>query len=189
MYDKDIRRALHLKSLKKYHEDPNSCVWDEVNICDKVSRIDIMILSDSLCGIEIKSDRDTLQRLSRQITFYGFIFQKMKIVCTDKFLEEISRLVPEWWGIEKAEETETGITFQVVREEKTNPNSMPHYAVNLLWRTEIVSILEDIGKSKGFKSKAKGVLVHKLINEVGPIKARELAVHRLKKRERTVFKE
>ena len=43
-------------------------------------RIDVAVLNGEMCGYEIKSDRDTLERLPFQIEIYSKEFDKLTLV-------------------------------------------------------------------------------------------------------------
>ncbi|MBQ1285987.1 MAG: sce7726 family protein, partial [Lachnospiraceae bacterium] len=75
LYDKDIREPL-FDYLEEY--------YGKIRILEEKrtgrSRADIvMVLPEKLCGIEIKSDADSYQRLSRQVKDYDMYFD-MNIV-------------------------------------------------------------------------------------------------------------
>jgi hypothetical protein len=65
--DFDIRLALHAKRLRRLKTHPNTLVIDELGLAHAKSRIDVAVINGCIHGYEIKSDKDTLDRLSKQI--------------------------------------------------------------------------------------------------------------------------
>ena len=53
---------------------------------------------------------------------------------------------PDWCGVIKAEQgPRGGIRFGVVRNARTNPDIDPVMVAHLLWRTEVMELLSQIG--------------------------------------------
>jgi len=100
LYDKDIR-------------DPLFDFLDEIFGKNRIieekqigkSRADVMmILPESIWGIEIKSDADTYARLERQIKDYNRFFDYNMVVVGASHGKSIADHVPEYWGIITVEE-------------------------------------------------------------------------------------
>ena len=69
------------------------------------SRADIvMVTEQGLYGIEIKSDADTYERLSRQVKDYDRFFDYNYVVVGTSHAGHIKEHVPEYWGIISVEE-------------------------------------------------------------------------------------
>ncbi|MFX4263573.1 sce7726 family protein [Pelotomaculum propionicicum] len=97
--DCDIRTALKDK-LQKEYAGTHTIIVDELPICWGDTRIDIAIVNCSLIGYEIKSDRDTLDRLPRQAELYNKIFDSITLVCSQRLIAKAKDKIPEWWGIQ-----------------------------------------------------------------------------------------
>lgn len=94
-------RELLLEDLhSQYKDDPNTRIVNELGIDFGSSRVDVAVINGNIHGYEIKSDLDTLERLPRQMTYYNKLFQRMTIVSSRKFYNDIRELVPKWWGIQ-----------------------------------------------------------------------------------------
>ena len=79
VFDRDIRKAL-LESLRSEHaEDPSTLILQELAVCDGSARVDVAVLNGSLAGFEIKSERDSLNRLESQIENYARCFDSLTI--------------------------------------------------------------------------------------------------------------
>lgn len=64
LYDYDIRVSLK-ETLANEHKGTDTIIVDELPICWGDARIDLAVINGRINGYEIKSDRDTLDRLVR----------------------------------------------------------------------------------------------------------------------------
>ena len=155
----DIRNYLHSKVLKEHEDMKDAKIIDELKLCQGDAIIDIAVFNGSINGYEIKSDSDTLERLPKQIEIYNKVFNKMTIVTGDKYIDNIFRIVPEWWGIIKVINGSSKIdNFVVVRENKENQHIDSIALIQLLWKDEILELLELFNIKSGVKGKSKKVL-------------------------------
>ena len=144
--DADIRVALHAKRLARLKENPNTLVIDELGLAHARSRIDIAVINGCIHGYEIKSEKDTLDRLGLQISIYRTTLQKLTIVAAPKHLKEIKRRVPKWCGLISADMGSRGsIGFDVERNAVMNPDVEPFMLAHLLWRDEVADLLKESG--------------------------------------------
>ncbi|HEX8363503.1 MAG TPA: sce7726 family protein, partial [Longimicrobium sp.] len=120
MRDHDIRQALHASELNAHREEPDTLVLDELGICQGDFRVDIAVVNGSLHGIEIKSDRDTLNRLPLQAEAYSRVFDTMCIVAGSTHISRIAAMVPDWWTLRVAVGGPGGVTFKDVRHGANN---------------------------------------------------------------------
>ena len=82
--DLDIRIALHAKRLRHLKARPDTLVIDELGLAHARSRIDVAVINGCIHGYEIKSAKDTLDRLDAQIDIYRQTLQKLTIVAAPK---------------------------------------------------------------------------------------------------------
>lgn len=144
--DQDIRSALHAKRFRRLKRAPHTLVIDELGLAHARSRIDVAVINGCVHGYEIKSDRDTLDRLSAQIDVYRRTLQKLTIVAAPKHVPKVTMLVPEWCGVIAVEQgLRGGIDFHTVRNAAANPDLEPVMMAHLLWRDEVVDLLLGIG--------------------------------------------
>jgi hypothetical protein len=135
--DSEIRSALRIKLEFLHIREPETAIIDELSLCQGNARVDIAVVNGTFSGYEIKSDRDTLIRLPRQLAIYELCFDLMTIVVGEKHFSECLTSVPEWWGIWEAKETEHGIIFSARRGPKHNARISPEQVVQLLWKNEL----------------------------------------------------
>jgi len=162
MKDIDIRQILLSDLDQKYRSDPDTVIIEELGLCQGISRVDIAVVNGSIHGFEIKSDQDTLKRLPGQVEIYSRSLDEVTLVVGSKHLKEAMNLVPKWWGIITAKETEETTNLSMRRKRKPNPSPDPFAFVQLLWREEVLQALEERGLHSGLASKPRTVLWNKL---------------------------
>lgn len=150
--DKEIRQKLNEQLIQSYGNDPDTLIVHELSVCQGEARIDIALINGAMHGYEIKSHRDTLKRLNKQIEVYNRIFDAITIVIGDTHYDEVVRTVPHWWGIKTVESTRSGQTVIVdVREAEQNPFVDAFSLAQFLWRSELMELLDLYGADKETK--------------------------------------
>ena len=95
-FEKEIKKAVlnHLLSKGKINND--TIVINELTIDSFARRVDLAILVDGkIIAYEIKSDADSLYRLSVQLEKYKQYFDKIIVVTTIKHIENILTMTPK----------------------------------------------------------------------------------------------
>ena len=139
LHDRDIREPLF-----EYLEQE----FGRIRIIEEKqmgrSRADIvMIGADGICGIEIKSDADTYERLQRQTGDYDRYYDFNIAAVGTSHAMHIEEHVPAWWGIITVEETEQGPDFYFLRRPLPNPEKqLCKRQIGMLWRRELNHLLE-----------------------------------------------
>lgn len=130
------------------------------------SRADIvMVLSDALVGIEIKSDADTYARLAGQVKDYDQYFDYNYVVVGSSHGLHIEEHVPQWWGIITVEEMNGKPDFYVLRECSPNPKRKMDKKIKLLWRTELAHI-QAVNMLPAYKEKSKDFVRKRIVESV-----------------------
>ncbi|MEF2482382.1 sce7726 family protein [Vibrio mimicus] len=159
MNDIDVRVAVHKKLLKHHHQDTSTLIVDEMGICVGACRVDIAVLNGSLHGYELKSEKDTLERLPNQVKFYSSVMDKATLVVSECHLSEAKLLIPDWWGIKVVSKGKRGAIYIThERTEKRNQHVDSLSLAQLLWKEECLSLLDKWGKLKGNKTKPRHLL-------------------------------
>ncbi|HVM33555.1 MAG TPA: sce7726 family protein, partial [bacterium] len=125
-------------------------------------RIDVAAVNGALNGYEIKSDRDSLQRLFGQINLYGKVLDYAVLVVGERHIVEAVGIVPEWWGIFKIIPDAKTPSFDVLRPGKKNIDQDPRSLVELIWRDEALELLEKRNAIRGFRDKPRPVIWDKV---------------------------
>jgi hypothetical protein len=144
--DADIRSALHAKRLKRAKSQPDTLVIDELGLAHARSRIDVAVINGCIHGYEIKSAKDNLDRFAIQMDIYRQTLQKLTFVAAPKHVAGIISHAPEWCGVIAAEQgPRGGINFQLLRNAVANPEVDPFMMAHLLWRDEVIELLDQAG--------------------------------------------
>jgi len=155
MNDFKIRTAIKEQEFRAHYLNPDTRIVDELSICHGMAIADIAVINGSLQGYEIKSDQDTLNRLPNQIESYNKVFDFINIVVSKKFSTKIEHHIPEWWGILKVEEIDEHIFINEYRKPTLNSSICPYSLLQLLWKEELILMIEEFGFPKSLKHKPK----------------------------------
>jgi hypothetical protein len=144
--DATIRAALHRQRLNHFRAQPKTLVIDELGLAHARSRVDVAVINGCIHGYEIKSAKDSLNRLPSQIDVYRAALQKVTIVAASRHLDGVLVSVPSWCGvIEAVEGPNGGLRLRSVRPARMNPDLNPTTLAQLLWRPEVHSLLCRLG--------------------------------------------
>ena len=156
--DPAIRAALLTKLREELNEDPEAVVIEELGLCRGQVRLDIAVVNGLLHGYEIKSDRDSLYRLRKQVEIYSKVLDRATLVVGDRFLTAASDAVPSWWGLLHAQVMFDQVRLRTVRCSQRNPQRDPRYSVEMLWSNHAIEILEQRGAARGVRRKPRRVI-------------------------------
>lgn len=160
MRDADVRRILrdHLQATQIVGHDAR--LVEELGLCKGSIRADIAVVNGILKGYEIKSEKDTIARLKTQASVYSQVFDTVTLVVAERHLNKAMRLVPDWWGIEVAslEKSSATVKLEPLRNEQLNSEVDACKLVQLLWRDEVLSILQNTGAAPALSSKPRAYL-------------------------------
>ncbi len=166
MNDVHIRAALKIELLFQHKDAPETVIIEELGVDHGASRIDLAVVNGELHGFELKSDRDTLRRLSEQAKAYAGVFDRVTLVLGERHLRRAIEVVPDWWGIRVAREESGGLSFCDLKLPVNNPSPDPMCVVGLLWREEALGFLEELGVARGMYSKSRAEIYLKLVERV-----------------------
>jgi hypothetical protein len=155
MRDRDIRLALHELLRAEHRDDQDTLVLDELGLCQGAVRADVAVVNGSLAGFEIKSDRDTLERLPRQAEIYGRVFDYVTLIVGKKHATGISKKIPSFWGIVVVSSGAAGLSLKTRRAARRNKKVDPHAVARLLWRDEALKVLGRHELDRGLRSKPR----------------------------------
>ncbi|MEX1000185.1 MAG: sce7726 family protein [Thermodesulfobacteriota bacterium] len=153
--------------LIRYSKSTNTMILEELGLEHGLARIDIALINGSIHGYEIKSDKDTLERLPHQQKIYNSILDRVTIIVGFRHAYEVIKEVPDWWGIKLAEMgPRGGIKFHNFRKANKNPSINKLSVARLLWKQEALDLLDEVSSSKGFLSKSKTLIYQELCNRI-----------------------
>ncbi len=163
MRDLEVREALINRLFTAECGAEGGLLLRELGLCRGRVRADVAVVNGCLKGFEIKSELDTLVRLKDQAEIYSRIFDTATLVLAAKHLDAAESMVPFWWGIEIAElDLDLTVRFHRFRKEQPNPSVDPHAIVQLLWRDELLSIINKPSALKCLSREPKKVICEHL---------------------------
>lgn len=140
--DKEIRTALKLK-LQSQPSKPKAII-EELQVCNGNAIADVVALYNEAHCYEIKGRNDKVERIATQGRYYDSSFRRITLVTTENHLSKALLISPEYWGIVVATENNSDtISFRHERGAKVNPNFCKERALLTLWKSEMLSILNE----------------------------------------------
>lgn len=183
MRDKDVRRALHGKVLADHRDDPSTLVLDELGLWYGHARVDVAVVNGCIHGFEIKSERDTLERLPDQARIYSRVLDRVTLVVGASHADKARGIVPDWWGLKVATAGRRGaVHFHEDRGPGDNPQQDPVALAMMLWCEELTAALTLAGAARGFVGKKRRVQAERLAAVLAPEALRKVVCDALKAR-------
>lgn len=162
MRDIDVRTALRSQLQREHEGDTDTRIVEEMGIWHGSVRVDVAVINGELAGYELKSARDTLQRLPAQARLYSEVFDRVHLVSAEKHLKHATAELPEWWGLIVAHQREQGLELELLRPGRRNPTVEPIQVARLLWRDEALAILLRCDAIKGVRSATRDRVAERL---------------------------
>lgn len=153
---------------------------DEFWVPRSHERADMAVIGRLLTGFEIKTERDTLRRLPRQIGAYGRVFDRCTVVVAAKHSDAAIDMLPEWWGIVQVS-VNGSVTFAEMRKARPNRAVDPETLVRLLWRDEVAQALTELGAQPAPRA-TRSVLWRELLHLADLHQLRAVVRHALARR-------
>ncbi len=184
MKDHVIRRAFHQKVLKAAYPSQDAFIIDELGLRNGQVRADIAVVDGKMIGYEIKSQNDTLNRLPNQIIAYNEVFDNVYIITASNHLTKVIEAIPQWWGIYVISGSDDiTCSFTLRRPAKTNKFRNCLGLAQLLWKNEVLEILNDRMKCKLNNTVSKEELYDLLSGTCASSNLSKLVMNCLKTRE------
>lgn len=180
---KDVDIRVHFqKWLEAQHPEPDTRILHEMKVKAPSARIDIALINGSISGYEIKSDVDTLARLERQAKAFGYVFDNICLVVTDRFAKVAEGSVPDWWGIIHCRPTEERLEFCYLRTPGRNTSAEIGAQIAALSRAECLEILLRTNLADGVRGATKPVIRQALQDRLAPAMLKTEVREALKRR-------
>jgi hypothetical protein len=162
MRDRDVRASVWRWLERAHAGDPDTLMLDELGILNGATRIDIAVINGQIEGFELKSERDTLERLPAQRDLYNKVLDRISLVVAENHREAAEAIIPDWWGLAIASSGRDGVEVTRERPPEMNPGLDAATLASLLWRDEALAVLERYGAARGVKSKPREALYERL---------------------------
>lgn len=183
LYDKDMREVLF-----SYFEETTNHIRFLEEVTMGKSRADaIMVSENEMVGFELKSDKDSLIRLKRQVPDYDRFFDRNYLVTGEHFVTKAHEVLPPHWGIIKIWENEEGtLCINEERQALNNPAKTLRRQLDFLWRKELIYIMKEY-KLGGVSAKSKKVLREVMFEKLDEETLKKSAMWQLMEREYPVI--
>lgn len=182
LFDADIRILLFDYLDFKY---PKVRTFEEKIMGHSRSDI-VMILPDTISGIEIKSDADSYSRLSTQVKDYDKYFDMNFIVVGESHLKRVSEHVPDHWGILYVDQTEEEPIIRELRAPEKNPKAKIKTQFVFMWKRELQNLLK-INSLPAYFGKSRKFITDKLLERVEHEKLKAQMCDMLFERDYSIF--
>ena len=165
--DAAIRAALTERIRLRFRGRTRVSVIEELGLREGRARVDLAVVTDTLHGYEIKSDRDNRRRLRRQALIYGTVCDRMTLVAGQRAARWATRQAPDWWEIIEAVPRPAGRPrLRQVRRGRINRDRNPRALIELLWRVETLRLLLEHDIERGVVSKPRAVMWDRAIDSL-----------------------
>lgn len=136
---------------------PGCRIIHEINAASFGNRIDVLAVGhDTMAAVEIKSERDKLDRLPAQIKAMRGVSNLVFAALHERFLsvshggfyvpsEAQGAVVWAWPIADRAGHIQCGAEWHGVDRWRKSMKCLPHGALAMLWREELQSICRDMG--------------------------------------------
>jgi len=145
-------------------------------------RIDVAVINGELNGYELKSDRDTLERLPLQADIYSRVFDRLELVVGQRHATKAEAMIPKWWGVTVARYDAPSVRLEQYRPSQLNPTPDPYLIAQLLWKEEVLTLLDQLGLAHGWRGKRVKALHLRLAEQIPLPELRRIVRETLKKR-------
>lgn len=188
-----MERVLHDADIRDDLCDYLEVKFEKVRFFEELtmgkSRADIVVVTDQgLIGVEIKSDADTYERLSRQVKDYDRFFDRNYVVVGSSHGHHVREHVPDHWGVITVEEIDGKLDFYLLREAGENKKVKLTNQLSLLWRREYAELQAKNGLYK-YPGKSKAYVKKYLLEKVPEEDLRKQMIEVLFDRDYSVFEE
>lgn len=136
-----IRKSL-IQKLETQTIKPRAIV-EELRVHNGNAIADVVALYNEAHCYEIKGEDDKVERVLIQGQFYNSSFRKITLVTTKNHSKKALSICPAYWGIIVAFSSDNIVKFRYLRGAKTNPEFSKELALLTLWKSEMLSILEE----------------------------------------------
>lgn len=151
IYDKLIRTTL-ISKLKNQAIKPKAVI-EELRVHNGNAIADVVALYKDAHCFEIKGDGDKIERAVKQGNYFNLSFRRITLVTTSKHLSKAIEVLPKFWGIMIAEKKDDKLTLKYIRRARNNSCFDKCLALLILWKSEMLTLIEQHNKSTKNKSR------------------------------------
>lgn len=135
---------------------------DEVTVFEMYvdsSRVDVARINGESYAIEVKTEFDRLDKLSRQVEDYAKVFEHVMVIAHESHVERVLGLIPEYCGIQAYAAAQDQLQFSTIRTVAKNPLLAAEAQVRNLSSRDLSVILRQAGLQDPKNKKERAELV------------------------------
>lgn len=164
-------------------------IMEEFVICRKCRADAVMFAPErGIIGFEIKSDRDSLERLEHQIRDYSRFCDYNYLVTGAKYIDKAAEILPEFWGIYCITENSGELTISLRREAELSPKVRLQNQLKFLWRAELIDIMKR-HKIRGYSSRNKSKIRRLLLDSMDKQELKQELYEMMMERDYSLYEE
>lgn len=137
----DIKTALIMRLHQKGMLN-DAVLINEMVVAKWSRRADLALANGTLQAFEIKSDYDSLKRLSGQLATFNSRFEKVTVVCAPKFTIEVLSQVPRETEVLEVSKFNDSVCFKVIQRGRIRSLKDKKILLSFLLKKEIQSLLK-----------------------------------------------
>lgn len=152
-YEQDIKDLIRTKQHMFKDDEITSDIKDikifnEKVICQGKCRTDCLVLdrNGTVMGIEIKTERDSTQRLNKQLEYYSQVCKYVYVMCHDKHVPKVEQILKRYGhnhvGIISYINFKGQPTAGKYKQATPSPTRSPYHTLNILWKKNLLIILK-----------------------------------------------
>ena len=154
-YEQDIKDII-LEKKHLFREDGITSSNDDIRIfnekviCQGKCRTDCLVLdgNGTVMGIEIKTERDSTQRLNKQLKYYSLVCKYVYVMCHDNHVPKVEQLLKRYKhnhvGIISYINFKGKPTVGKYKKATPSPTRSPYHTLNILWKRVLLVMLKYI---------------------------------------------
>lgn len=163
-YEQDIKDLIKEKQHLFYSDGITSNpedirIFNEKVICQGKCRTDCLVLdrNGTVMGIEIKTERDSTQRLNKQLFYYSQVCKYVYVMCHDKHVPKVEQILKRY------KHHHVGIISYInfkgkplvgkYKEATVSPHRSPYHTLNILWKKVLLTMLKQIRDPFTYRSR------------------------------------
>ena len=164
-------------------------IMEEFVLCRKCRADAVMFAPErGIIGFEIKSDRDSLERLEHQIRDYSRFCDYNYLVTGAKYIDKAAEILPEFWGIYCITEDNGKLTITLHREAALSPKVRLQNQLKFLWRAELIDIMKR-HKIRGYSSRNKSKIRRLLLDTMDKQELKQELFEMMMERDYSLYEE
>lgn len=181
--DGEIRAVLTAQLRRQHAAEADTLIRNELGLCVGATRVDIAVVNGTIAGYEIKSDRDTLNRLPGQVELYNRVLDTAWLVTTSRYSDRVMSLISPWWGLLTVEgNASDNLILELVRDAAPNEEQDALSIAQLLWRDEALDELRARHAHRGLSRSTRWAVWERLVEYLPLAELKAIVRSRLKAR-------